>query len=46
MTIVPVCSDLDELHDMMDDISEQNELIEEMSEIFTRPIGMEFDEVQ
>ena len=42
------CSDIDDVHDMMDDIQEQNEIAEEISQAMSAPIGFaaEIDEVR
>lgn len=39
---------MDDIHDMMDDISEQNEIAEEISNALSQPIGFgaEVDEVR
>ena len=41
------CRDVDDIHDMMDDIQEQNEIAEEISGALSQPIGFaqELDEV-
>ena len=41
-------SDVDDVHDMMDDISEQNEIAEEISSALSQPIGFnqEIDDVR
>ena len=41
------CRDVDDIHDMMDDISEQNEIAEEISSALSQPIGFaqEIDDV-
>ena len=41
-------SDVDDIHDMMDDISEQNEIAEEISNALSAPIGFnqELDDVR
>ena len=37
---------VEDIHDMMDDITEQNEIADEMGNIFSQPIGFgEMDEV-
>ncbi len=43
-----MCSDVDDVHDMMDDISEQNEIAEEISSALSTPIGFnqEIDDVR
>ena len=40
--------DVDDIHDMMDDISEQNEIAEEISGALSQPIGFnqELDDVR
>ena len=40
--------DVDDVHDMMDDISEQNEIAEEISSALSTPIGFnqEIDDVR
>lgn len=42
-----VCRDVDDVHDMMDDISEQNEIATEITEALSAPIGFnqELDDV-
>ena len=42
-----ICRDVDDIHDMMDDIQEQNEIAEEISGALSQPIGFaqELDEV-
>lgn len=45
---IPLClSDVDDIHDMMDDIQEQNEIAEEISGALSQPIGFasEIDDV-
>ena len=43
-----LCSDVDKVHDLMDDVSEQQELANEISEAISNPVGFgqEVDEVQ
>ena len=43
-----LCRDVDDIHDMMDDIGEQNEIAEEISTVLSQPIsfGAEIDEVR
>ena len=42
-----MCRDVDDIHDMMDDIQEQNEIAEEISGALSQPIGFaqEIDDV-
>ena len=42
-----LCRDVDDVHDMMDDIQEQNEIAEEISGALSTPIGFaqEIDDV-
>ena len=46
--MLPFSSDVDDVHDMMDDIQEQNELATEISEALSAPMGFnaDIDEVQ
>lgn len=41
------CRDVDDIHDMMDDINEQNEIADEIGNALAQPIGFaaEMDEV-
>ena len=45
---VSLSRDVDDVHDMMDDISEQNEIAEEISSALSTPIGFnqEIDDVR
>lgn len=42
-----ICRDVDQVHDIMDDLAEQHELVNEMSEAISKPVGFgqEYDEV-
>ena len=42
------CRDVDDVHDMMDDISEQNEIAQEIGDALSSPFGFnqELDEVR
>lgn len=44
---LPPCRSPDDIHEMMDDIAEENELAEEIGNIISQPIGFqtEFDDV-
>ncbi len=46
--VICLCRDVDDVHDMMDDIQEQNEIAEEISNALSQPIGFaaEIDEVR
>lgn len=37
------CSDVDDVHDMMDDIQEQNELATEIGDALSAPMGFNAD---
>lgn len=41
------CSDVDDIHDMMDDIEEQNVIAQEISDVLSTPFGanQDFDDV-
>ena len=47
LPLFSLLSDVDDVHDMMDDISEQNEIAEEIGNALSAPIGFnqELDEV-
>ena len=38
-----VCRDVDDIHDMMDDINEQNEIADEIGSALSQPIGFAAD---
>jgi len=42
-----ICSDVDQVHDIMDDLAEQHEVANEISEAISGPVGFgqDYDEV-